>query len=349
MNESAEDRKYGVNLLVLTQAVDLNDPVLGFFHGWIVELSKHYEKIHVICLKEGKHLLPANVVVHSLGKESGVSRLVHLARFYRYIWTLRHEYDAVFVHMNPEYVVLGRKSWFLLRKKVYLWRNHYSGGFLTVLAVLLSRKVFCTSRFSFTARFKKTRIMPVGVNFAPITDVVREPRSILFLARIAPSKRPDMLLRALRALKERGIPCSASVYGSSLAEDEQFATDTRAFAQKEGLNVVFHEGVPHQETPRIFASHDIFVNLSASGMYDKTLFEAAAAGCLVLASSRDFAALVDARFVFAENDIDDLARKLEALLALPEREKESAREKFKALAETQSLQRLVDRLVEEMR
>ena len=89
-----------MRLLIVTQAVDRNDPVLGFFHRWIEEISQHVQTVHVVCLKEGPHSLPSNVTVHSLGKESGRSRLKYVTRFYSYIWKFRGEYDAVFVHMN---------------------------------------------------------------------------------------------------------------------------------------------------------------------------------------------------------------------------------------------------------
>lgn len=42
-----------MRLLILTQAVDLDDPVLGFFHRWIVEFAKRFDTIEVICLKAG--------------------------------------------------------------------------------------------------------------------------------------------------------------------------------------------------------------------------------------------------------------------------------------------------------
>ena len=115
-----------MKLLITTQAVDLDDPVLGFFHRWLVEFSKHCESIHVICLKEGRHELPANVFVHSLGKESGASRLRYVARFYRYIWKYKNEYDTVFVHMNPEYIVLGGLLWRIGGKRIGLWYVHKS-------------------------------------------------------------------------------------------------------------------------------------------------------------------------------------------------------------------------------
>ncbi len=80
---------------------------LGFFHRWIVEIAKRCDSVHVICLKEGRHQLPANVTVHSLGKEGGTLSRQYVTRFYRYIWRYRKEYDSVFVHMNSEYVCLG--------------------------------------------------------------------------------------------------------------------------------------------------------------------------------------------------------------------------------------------------
>src|SRR3989344_3692203 len=60
----------GMRLLICTQAADQDDPVLGFFHEWIAGLAKQFESVEVVCLKEGRHALPANVSVHSLGKSA---------------------------------------------------------------------------------------------------------------------------------------------------------------------------------------------------------------------------------------------------------------------------------------
>ncbi|HEY4527335.1 MAG TPA: glycosyltransferase [Candidatus Paceibacterota bacterium] len=345
--QSAGAISNGVRLLIVTQAVDTADPVLGFFHRWIQELATRFERIHVVCLFEGTHALPSNVSVHSLGKERGVSRVAYVMRFLRYAWSLRHEYDAVFVHMNQEYVLLGGLLWKLLGKNVYLWRNHYAGDFLTDLAVMLASTVFCTSKSSYTAKFAKTKVMPVGVDIIP-SSVARIPRSILFLARFAPSKRPDVLLQALTLLKERGVLFLASFYGSPLPHDAAFAEKARMIAQNARLEVKFYEGVPNSVTPSIYSAHDIFVNLSGSGMYDKTIFEAAAAGCLVLASSRDFAELAGPEFSFTENDARHLASKLETLMSMQGSERERARTTMRALAKQHSLKELGRRLREEI-
>ena len=58
-----------MRLLIVTQKVDREDDLLGFFHQWIIEFAKHCESVTVICLEEGSHRLPSNVRVFSLGKE----------------------------------------------------------------------------------------------------------------------------------------------------------------------------------------------------------------------------------------------------------------------------------------
>ena len=113
-----------MNLLILTQKVDKNDAILGFFHSWILEFAKNYEKVTVICLYEGEHNLPNNVKVLSLGKEKGVSKITYLYNFYKFIFQERKNYDKVFVHMNQIYIILGGLFWKLSGKEIGLWYAH---------------------------------------------------------------------------------------------------------------------------------------------------------------------------------------------------------------------------------
>lgn len=341
-----------MRLLILTQAVDTEDIFLGFFVEWVAALALRFESIEVICLKEGKHSLPENVNVQSLGKEGGRSRIKYILRFWRYAWSLRHEYDAVFVHMNEEYVLLGAPLWQILKKPVYLWRNHHTGSFRTNIAVAWSYKVFCTSAHSYTARFKKTLLMPVGVDtrqFTAESSVERTPHSILFLGRIAASKRPELLIAALGELAREGVEYVATFCGSPLPADVGYYQQLQEQARTLGIadRVTFVPGVPHNEAPRIFQRHEIFVNLSRSGMYDKTIFEAAASGCIVLASSKDFAHDAGVQFSF-EEDGSDLAGRLRSLLSLTDNKRDEGRIALTAISAGNSLSALTDQLVEEI-
>jgi len=192
-----------MRILICTQVMDKKDSALGFFQKWVASLAPHYEGVEVICLKEGDHSLPSNVRVHSLGKETSaglrfMKRFRYVIRFYSLIWNLRKNYDIVFVHMNQEYILLGGFLWKLFSKKIFMWRNHYDGSILTDIAATFCEKVFCTSKFSYTARYKKTVLMPVGVDEESAhmdESIARTPRSILFLGGSMNQRDPMCLLK----------------------------------------------------------------------------------------------------------------------------------------------------------
>lgn len=310
-----------MRLLIVTQKVDQNDPILGFFHGWIAEFAKHTEQVTVIALGVGEYHLPANVRVFSLGKERGASRLGYTLNFYRLIWRERKNYDAVFVHMNQEYVLLGGLLWKLLGKKITMWRNHYAGSFLTRVAMSLSDTLFCTSKYSFTAGTKKTTLMPVGIDtelFKKDNQATKKPNSILFLARISPSKKPHLIIEALRILQDEGTQFTADFYGNALPQDISYLNSLKEKVKEHFLSdrIVFERGIPNTQTPGVYSAHTVFINTSPSGMYDKTIFEAMACESLVLTSNLNLKGQIDDMFLFKEDDVHDLAQKLKAILGL---------------------------------
>lgn len=276
---------------------------------------------------------------------------MYVFRFFKFAWLLRRDYDVVLVHMNQEYVLLGALLWRLCRKKIFMWRNHYAGSLLARLAVRLCDNVFSTSSDSYTAQFRKNVIMPIGVGmkmFQIVPGIERTSRSILFLARMAPSKRPDVFLDALEFLAKEGVEYTATIVGSPAPGDEAFYQNLQERAKLLGARIQFVPGVPHGETPAFYASHDVFVNTSKSGMYDKTIVEAAASGCIVIASSRDFAEAFDGGFSFDYGDGTMLAGVLMGLLRLEEPAKEKLRNLFREFAENHALPKLAGALIAHM-
>jgi glycosyltransferase involved in cell wall biosynthesis len=337
-----------MRLLIVTQVVDSEDAYLGFFHRWLEEFSTKFERIETVCLQEGKHALPANVRVHSLGKEKGKkSSLVYAVRFIVLAWKLRNEYDAVFVHMNEEYVLVGGWLFEILGKPLYLWRNHYAGSWKTSLAATFCRKVFYTSIHSYTARFERAVRMPVGVDttrFYPDSHIERKQNSILFLARMMESKRPGLLIDALIILAKRGVAFTASFVGSAPSGDEQYIPALRQRVADAGLNdrVTFYPGVSNDKVVDIFRAHQIFVNAGRSGMFDKTLFEASASGCHVIAASDDWKELAGGDGWF-DGSASMLAETLERLLS-----ETRDLERIQTVTMRHSLTQLAERLQEEV-
>jgi glycosyltransferase involved in cell wall biosynthesis len=339
-----------VKLLIITQGVDAKDPVLGFFHRWIQGLAKKSERVEVICLFEGEHNLPANVRVHSLGKESGrKSRLAYACRFLSLVWKLRREYDTVFVHMNQEYILLAGWLWMLWSKPVFFWRNHKMGNWLTNIATGFTKKLFCTSPYAYIAKNKKTELMPAGVDtelFALMSSAQRTPRSILSLGRIAPVKRLEVLLEAAKLLQDQNIPYSLQIYGDALPIDAMYEESLKKFAETRALNnVSFKPGVRNDAAPEVYGSHEVFVNLTNTGSFDKTLFEAMACGTLTATSNEALKEIIPAELFFEEYDAASLAHVLATVLELPETQKISYREKLRSyVVEQHSLSLLIERL-----
>lgn len=197
--------------------------------------------------------------------------------------------------------------------------------------------------------------MPVGVNleiFKPVPGISREPRSVVFLARMSQSKKPDVLVEALGELANKKEDFKAKFFGNPPIGQEEFYDKLKNLVTELKLSpsVSFVPGVANSDAPSIFSAFEIFVNLSPAGMYDKTIFEAAACGCLVLATSPDFAALVgDDRFYVTDTAPKALADKLAIILNLPEAEKESLRGKFKSIAAGQGLKNLSEKIFKEIK
>ncbi|MFA6554481.1 MAG: glycosyltransferase [Candidatus Paceibacterota bacterium] len=340
-----------MRLLIITQKVDREDPVLGFFHGWIEEFSRRFKAVVVICLSKGKYELPGNVAVLSLGKEKWQSKAKYIFLLFYFSLRYSNRYDAVFVHMNEEYVVLAGWLWRIMGKKVFMWRNHPHGNTMTDIASIFCNKVFCTSKYSYTAKYKKTTLMPVGIDMNKFKVDNSKPKiknSILFLGRIAKIKNVHIFVEALGMLKKSGIIFTADIYGDALPKDTQYFEEIKSKAKELGLNnmLKFMSGVPNYKTPEIYNSHEIFVNLTPSGAYDKTIFEAMACGCLTLTTNDNLKEQVDGRLSIKSIEVSEVVKQLDEVLSLEEESKKKIISNCVKFAETQSLTSLASKIAE---
>ena len=272
-----------MKLLILTQKIDRSDPVLGFFHRWVEEFSKYCEQVTVICLEKGEHNLPGNVEVYSLGKEKGHPRLRELFTFYSLLFNLRHRYDAVFVHMNPIYVILGGFLWRLFGKRISLWYTHGDVDLKLRIATLLTHIVFTASPESFRLKTSKLRIVGHGIDtnlFKPDPSVVREDWW-LSAGRLNKSKRHDIVIREA---KDAGRELRIVGEGPERPALE-------ILAHQLGAKVIFLGGVEHTKMPNLFRRARLFRHTSETGSADKVFLEALACGCPVKTNNLALGAL----------------------------------------------------------
>lgn len=330
------------NILITTQIIDKNSKVFGFMLRWVEEFAKRYDKVTLFCLYEGENDIEKrfpNVKLYTLGKSSQPSRWRYVLKFLKYTWQFRNEYDTIFVHQNKEYVLLSGLIWKILGKKVYLWSNHYMGNILTDIAGMFCNKVFYTSKFSYTAEFNNGVQMPVGVDVKNFLEsqyfvkykngeLKKENGSILFLARLSPSKFPDIILKALGVLESLGKTFTMRFVGDpdkdrfpNFEQEIKNISNNLKFKNK----VEFVGGVLSSETTKYYLESQIYINIAKSGMLDKTIFEAVLCDCLPLTTSVDFndmvGPLVGDKLKVEQNSQTSLEDKLQWALDLSNEER----------------------------
>ena len=288
-----------MKLLIVTQVLDKHHPILGFFHRWVEEFSKHCEKVTVICLQKGEYTLPANVSVYSLGKEIGKSKIGYLTTFYKLIWKLRHEYDSVFVHMNQIYVILGAPFWRAQGKKVGLWYAHGSVPQSLKFAVTLSDKVFTSTEEGLRIDTSKRVIVGQGIDTDNFKDVPTTPNDTLQLitvGRLSQSKNLETLLRACALLKEKGIGFQFKIVGvSSTRGEEAYAEQMKALSVSLGLedHVQWVGAIANHMLPQTLQQANVFIHDGSTNSLDKALIEAVLCGCVVLSSNPAYNSLTN--------------------------------------------------------
>lgn len=306
-----------MKLLIVTQKVDRNDQALGFFLDWLKEFAKHFEVVTVLCLQKGDFDLPLNVRVHDLGKDAGLPKYRWLWNFYRQCWQLRRDYDTVFVHMNPIWVVVGWGLWRLLGKKINLWYTHKSVTLRLRLAEKLADRIFTASKESF--RLPSTKVIVTGHGID--TDLFRPGESlpndgmirILSVGRITPVKNYEVLIDAAEILQAQGVRFTITLLGEpAMPEDREYQIGLQAKITRLGLqnSIHFLGRKLHRELPKYYQSNSIFVHMSQTGSLDKTILEAMACGMVVVSCNDASRSFLPAERIFSANDASELAAKI---------------------------------------
>lgn len=333
-----------MKLLILTQKVDINDDVLGFFHGWIEEFAKHCQSVIVICLFKGEYDLPAKVKVLSLGKEEFIRNSHHshkirilasyLYRFYKYIWRERNNYDTVFVHMNKEYVVLGGWVWKLLGKRVGMWHTHKQIDLKLKIAERFSDVIFTASKESFRLASKKVMVTGHGIdtekfNIKDDEQAAKLKFRVVCVGRISRLKNQELLVKAADILvnKENFKEIEFELIGGTVTPgDVNYQEEILRLLKKYNLDNHFRlvGSVPNKDILKYYQQADLSVNLCPTGGMDKVVLESMTCGVPAIAYNKTFLSTMGDyknKLILENQDAVELSRKIKELALLSAQEK----------------------------
>jgi len=323
-----------MRLLLFNLATDADDPILGFTSRWIAALAKRVEFIHVITMRAGRVEVPENVRVYSVGKEKGFSEPRRAVEFYRVLFrVLRNDrIDVCFSHMIPIFTVLAAPVLKASGIPIITWYVHPSLNGILKLAHQLSDRMITSVPTAYPYKRDKLSAVGQGIDtdlFSPDSKVAPdEPPMILCVGRLSPVKDHPTLLKAAFLARERfGRPFRVVILGSPARRQDE--TYVRLLIQQvKDLRledvVSFEPAIPMAELPNWYRQCTIHVNLTPKGFGDKVALEAMACARPCLVANEGFReTLGDSADVllFRYKDPEDLAYRLEWLLAAPSEER----------------------------
>ncbi len=352
-----------MRLLVITQKVDIEDSVLGFFHCWLEKLAKKVEKLYVICLEKGEFKLPPNVKVFSLGKEKGRSRLKYVLNLYKYFWSLRKEIDLIFVHMNTIYVFLLWPLAKIFNLPIILWKAH--GGKLPHFrkAIFLVDRVITSAKESLAYETPKKVIVGQGIDVDYFSPENHEnlfergkyiPFSVLAVGRTSPVKHYDILVEVANIIvrKKDKEGYSFKIIGDSISPREKICREElKRKIRDYNLDEFFtlKKGLPFKEIKKAYQNCQILVNLTDPPSLEKVVLEAMAMEKPVITSNKAFFSLFSDfkdLLLIEKPEPEILAEKIEKLANLPEVERERIGKKLREIViKNHSLNGLVENLL----
>jgi glycosyltransferase involved in cell wall biosynthesis len=296
-----------MKILICCQVIDKNHPILGFFHGWVLEFSKHFKEVHVICLQKGVYDLPPHVFVYSLGKEEGESNLKYSYRFYKYFGKVffKVRVDFVFFHMGAILTVLAA-PFFFVRKffgtQFYWWKAHGHINWFGRFALTFVDRVYTSTESGFPIRSEKRHIIGQAID---ITRFVfpqsgERAREVIYVGRIVPIKRIEDFIEVARNITTVHPGFVFTVVGP--LDDVDYKKRLDALCAEHGLSdkVRFVGSKTQEELVPLYQKASFFLNTSLTNSMDKTVLEAMLCGCIPVTANKAFFRLLSPSALYCE-------------------------------------------------
>ena len=270
-------------ILICVQAVDLDDPLMGFFVSWLQQAAPSFDHLTVFALRVGRYTLPENITVVPLRTSGSHSKAAVVFRVLKEAWSRRAAYDAVFVRGDPHYVLCAGWLWRLLGKKIVFWYAHYRTSRWARWGASMANVVVSSAQAG-AAGLPKLRIIGQGfesTRFPQMTRSLPADWKVLIFGRMDRSKSVKELLEAFRKVPS-SFPFRLTLIGCS--GDPGYEQMLDPLVQADPRVSWEKRTVVYADVPELLAKHDVILN-ATDGSLDKTILEAGLSGLIPLAST----------------------------------------------------------------
>lgn len=320
-------------VLVVMQAVDLDDRLVGYFVEWLAKASMTFVSLHVLALRVGRFVLPPNVRVSELRPKGSQSKLIATWRLFKISWQQRHRYDGVFLRGDAIYVVVAGWFWRLLGKKVVLWYAHYKPNSLLPIAERIATAVTTSVPEAYPGRSGyAVKGLGQGIDesrFSLSEKQAGEKIRLLVLGRVQPIKGVKEIINEFINEGAYGAKTELTIVGPALDEVYEKEIDALISTRQD---IHWIKGLPYDEIPALLAEQDILVN-AYPGSLDKVIVESMMSGMIPVVATRGLIHTVpqEWRWMVAETP-DERIRAIRKILSLAPEERSRYAERVRELA-----------------
>ena len=312
-----------MKLLLVNFEMDDDSAVLAWQAAVARKLASRCESVVVLTQRVGKFEGSDNLQIERIPQRPmgvpfrlGGGWLVN-AQVVR-LWR-RHRIQACFIHMASEWGYRLAPALRVLGVPTLLWYAHGTVTARLRLAHALVDRVVTSTPQGFRLRSRKVEAIGEGVD----TDLFRlvntdeDANYLLYVGRVSRRKKVESLLDVVASVRELQPSPSLRlrIVGPTLtADDLAYDRELRARAWDLDLQdrVEFVGYVPHRQLPRFYNDAFLHISLSETGSMDKTVLEALACGCPVLAKGEAYSELLadHPEFLVKREDPEGLARRV---------------------------------------
>lgn len=280
-----------MKLALVTFELDEDHPALAWQAEVVAAFAKHCSQILVLTSRVGRFRQPNNVHVE-LAPRGGAWWFN--PEFYR--MCRQHQVEGVFVHMAMEWAYRLLPTCKALRLPVVMWYAHGTVTQRLRWAVRSADRIVTSTSEGCRVASNKIQVIGQGINTRVFSLLDhRKPQEVLYVGRISPRKRIELLLETAHQLKKLGKPLPFRLVGPVLScEDHAYEKRMRLLIRKWELEdvVSIEPAISRHQIPSLHNFALVHLSLSNTGSLDKTLLESLACGCPILTSNPAFRRLL---------------------------------------------------------